>query len=85
MLPKNKAKEQILSFIKPFKGQTGIIYCSTRKKTEEWSKYLKEHSFNALPYHAGMTVENRKKKFRSFYPRRRNCNYSNNSIWFRNR
>ncbi|MBT6223751.1 MAG: ATP-dependent DNA helicase RecQ, partial [Rhodobiaceae bacterium] len=56
MLPKNKAKEQILSFIKPFKGQTGIIYCSTRKKTEEWSKYLKEHSFNALPYHAGMTV-----------------------------
>ena len=66
MLPKNKAKEQILSFIKPFKGQTGIIYCSTRKKTEEWSKYLKEHSFNALPYHAGMTVENRKKNLEAF-------------------
>jgi len=66
MLPKNKAKEQILSFIKPFKGQTGIIYCSTRKKTEEWSKYLKEHSFNALPYHAGMKVENRKKNLEAF-------------------
>ena len=66
MLPKNKAKEQILSFIKPFKGQTGIIYCSTRKKTEEWSKYLKEHSFNALPYHAGMTVENRKENLEAF-------------------
>ena len=66
MLPKNKAKEQILSFIKPFKGQTGIIYCSTRKKTEEWSKYLKEHSFKALPYHAGMTVENRKKNLEAF-------------------
>ena len=66
MLPKNKAKEQILSFIKPFKGQTGIIYCSTRKKTEEWSKYLKEHSFKALPYHAGMTAENRKKNLEAF-------------------
>ena len=66
MLPKNKAKEQILSFIKPFKGQTGIIYCSTRKKTEEWSKYLKEHSFKALPYHAGMTVENRKENLEAF-------------------
>ena len=66
MLPKNKAKEQILSFIKPFKGQTGIIYCSTRKKTEEWAKYLKGHSFNALPYHAGMTVENRKENLEAF-------------------
>ena len=66
MLPKNKAKEQILSFIKPFKGQTGIIYCSTRKKTEEWSKYLKENSFKALPYHAGMTVENRKENLETF-------------------
>ena len=66
MLPKNKAKEQILSFIKPFKGQTGIIYCSTRKKTEEWAKYLNDHSFNALPYHAGMSVDNRKKNLEAF-------------------
>ena len=66
MLPKNKAKEQILSFIKPFKGQTGIIYCSTRKKTEEWAKYLNDHSFNTLPYHAGMSVENRKKNLEAF-------------------
>ncbi|MDC6448385.1 DNA helicase RecQ [Alphaproteobacteria bacterium] len=66
MLPKNKAKEQILSFIKPLKGQTGIIYCSTRKKTEEWSKYLKDHSFNALPYHAGMTVNDRKENLEAF-------------------
>ena len=66
MLPKNKAKEQILTFIKAFKGQTGIIYCSTRKKTEEWSEYLKDHSFNALPYHAGMTANNRKKNLEAF-------------------
>ncbi|MDC1054009.1 DNA helicase RecQ [Alphaproteobacteria bacterium] len=66
MLPKNKAKEQILSFIKPFKGQTGIIYFSTRKKTEEWAKYLNDQTFNCLPYHAGMTVEKRKKNLEAF-------------------
>ena len=66
MLPKNNAKKQILSFIEPLRNQTGIIYCSTRKKTEEWSKFLKEKNFNALPYHAGMSVDNRKKNLEAF-------------------
>jgi len=66
MLPKDNAKKQILSFIEPLRNQTGIIYCSTRKKTEEWSKFLKEKNFNALPYHAGMTVDNRKKNLEAF-------------------
>lgn len=66
MLPKNNAKKQILSFIEPLRGQTGIIYCSTRKKTEEWSKLLKEKNFNALPYHAGMNANDRKKNLETF-------------------
>ena len=66
MLPKNNAKKQILSFIEPLKGQTGIIYCSTRKKTEEWAEYLKKNKFNSLPYHAGMTIMDRKKNLESF-------------------
>ena len=66
MLPKNKAKEQILSFIKPFKGETGIIYCSTRKMTEEWSSFLNINSYKALPYHAGLSVEDRKKNLEAF-------------------
>ena len=66
MLSKNNAKKQILSFIEPLRGQAGIIYCSTRKKTEEWSVFLKENKFNALPYHAGMSIDNRKKNLESF-------------------
>jgi len=66
MLAKNNAKKQILSFIEPLKGQTGIIYCSTRKKTEEWAEFLKAKKFNSLPYHAGMSSEDRKKNLKTF-------------------
>ena len=66
MLPKKNAKKQILSFIESLRGQTGIIYCSTRKKTEEWSNFLKDNKFNSLPYHAGMSVNDRKKNLETF-------------------
>ena len=49
MLPKNNAKKQILSFIEPFRGETGIVYCSTRAKTEEWAAFLNSKNFNAIP------------------------------------
>ena len=66
MLPKNNAKKQILTFIQPMKGQTGIVYCSTRKKTEEFSDLLKANGFNSLPYHAGMSRNNRKDNLEAF-------------------
>lgn len=66
MLPKNNAKKQILSFIEPLRGETGIVYCSTRSKTEEWAAFLKSKNFNALPYHAGMNENERKNNLNSF-------------------
>ena len=66
MLAKDNAKKQILSFIEPLRGQSGIIYCSTRKKTEEWAAFLVSNNFNALPYHAGMSIDGRKKNLQSF-------------------
>jgi len=66
MLAKDNAKKQILSFIEPLRGQSGIIYCSTRKKTEEWAEFLVSNNFNALPYHAGMSIDGRKKNLQSF-------------------
>ena len=66
MLAKDNAKKQILSFIQPLKGQSGIIYCSTRKKTEEWAAFLVSNNFNALSYHAGMSIDARKKNLQSF-------------------
>jgi len=66
MLAKDNAKKQILSFIEPLKGQSGIIYCSTRKKTEDWAEFLVSNSFNSLPFHAGMNIDARKKNLQSF-------------------
>lgn len=38
---------------------TGIVYCGTRKATEEQAAYLQEHGRSALPYHAGLSSEQR--------------------------
>ena len=52
--PKVNTKKQLVKFIKTHKGQSGIIYCLSRKKVEEIAEFLKVNDVNALPYHAGM-------------------------------
>jgi ATP-dependent DNA helicase RecQ len=59
MSPKNEAKRQITEFIKPKAGDSGIIYCASRKQTEELSDFLNGKGFRALPYHAGMDAGDR--------------------------
>ncbi len=57
---KNNTKQQILSFIKEkHQNQSGIIYCSSRKKVEELASWLCEKNIKALPYHAGMNSVDR--------------------------
>ena len=48
------AAQQVLDFISEHADQSGIIYCSTRKKVEEMCGFLLEHDIRALPYHGGM-------------------------------
>ena len=48
------AAQQVLDFISDHADQSGIIYCSTRKKVEEMCGFLLEHEIRALPYHGGM-------------------------------
>ena len=40
-------------------GESGIVYCLSRKKTEETAAFLEEHGVRALAYHAGMSKEAR--------------------------
>ncbi|MDB5531924.1 MAG: helicase RecQ, partial [Hyphomicrobiales bacterium] len=47
-------KRQLLAFVKRHAGRSGIVYCLSRKKTEETAAFLAEHKVKALPYHAGM-------------------------------
>jgi ATP-dependent DNA helicase RecQ len=56
----NNNKKQLLEFINEnHKGDSGIIYCLSRKKTEETAIWLKEQGFKAYPYHAGMANQER--------------------------
>ncbi len=47
-------KRQVLSFIGIDAGASGIVYCLSRKKTEETAEFLGQNGIRALPYHAGM-------------------------------
>jgi ATP-dependent DNA helicase RecQ len=58
---KNDEIEQITEFVKSHTGQSGIIYRFTRKAVEETAEYLQLHGINALPYHAGLNAETRRK------------------------
>lgn len=64
---KNEAKFQVLDFIKQnHDGDCGIVYCMSRKKVEDIAKFLKQNKINALPYHAGLSNEVRKKNHDRF-------------------
>ena len=58
--PKNKPAE-LLKLMKERKGQSGIIYCSTRKKVEEVCDTLNSSGISATRYHAGLPSEERVK------------------------
>ncbi len=60
IIEQNSAKKQLLNFIKKKHiDDCGIVYCLSRKKTEEISGFLRNEGFNALPYHAGMPNKDR--------------------------
>lgn len=59
VLQANNRKKQILNLVKGREGQSGIIYCLSRKNTEEFAAHLQSAGFKALPYHAGLSNEER--------------------------
>lgn len=58
--PKNKPRLQILDFARARKGQSGIVYCGTRAKTESLAAALREDGHDALHYHGGMEADARR-------------------------
>ncbi|RFP91036.1 DNA helicase RecQ [Rhodobacteraceae bacterium 63075] len=58
--PKNKPREQILSYAAARRGQCGIVYCATRAKTEGLAAALREAGHNACHYHGAMDPEERR-------------------------
>ncbi|MFA7274065.1 MAG: DNA helicase RecQ [Crocinitomicaceae bacterium] len=60
-LPKAKKMGEIVAYIKIRKEETGIIYCLSRKETEDMAFALIKQGINASYYHAGMKPEERAK------------------------
>ncbi|MEG1904435.1 MAG: DNA helicase RecQ [Bacteroidales bacterium] len=65
--PKTKnVDKDIIRFIKSQEGKSGIIYCLSRKKVEEFAEILRANGVNALAYHAGMDSSVRSQNQDSF-------------------
>ncbi len=59
-MPKDNPRRQIMDFVHPRKGQSGIIYCGTRAKTETLAQALEEAGHSACSYHGGMAADRRR-------------------------
>lgn len=57
--PKKGVFDQLLALLEKHKDESVIIYCSSRKTTEELAHDLRKEKFKALPYHAGLTQQER--------------------------
>ncbi|MDA8724002.1 DNA helicase RecQ [Alphaproteobacteria bacterium] len=59
VLPKQNLKSNILQFLSGKKNESGIVYCLSRKDTDQLSSFLNSKGFNSISYHAGKTPEYR--------------------------
>ncbi|MCM5556112.1 DNA helicase RecQ [Pleomorphomonas sp. JP5] len=51
---KDNPRAQLKRFLKEHDGESGIVYCLSKRKTEETAAWLCEQGYTALPYHGGM-------------------------------
>jgi ATP-dependent DNA helicase RecQ len=58
--PKDNPRRQIIGYAAARRGQSGIVYCASRAKTEALAVALGEAGHTALAYHAGMEASNRR-------------------------
>ncbi|MDM8164884.1 DNA helicase RecQ [Roseovarius sp.] len=57
---KDRPRHQVTAFVAARKGQSGIVYCGTRAKTETLAKALRDDGHNACHYHGGMEADDRR-------------------------
>jgi ATP-dependent DNA helicase RecQ len=52
--PKEHSTRQVFSYVRAHAGESGIVYCASRRKVEELASGLASAGVRALPYHAGL-------------------------------
>ncbi|WP_081760167.1 DNA helicase RecQ [Pseudoxanthomonas suwonensis] len=63
---KDNPRRQLLDFLAGHAGESGIVYCLSRRKVEETAEFLSGHGITAVPYHAGLPAEVRAQNQRRF-------------------
>ena len=62
IVEKDEPKKQLLRFLRDeHDGDAGIVYCQSRKKVEDTAGWLAEEGLTALPYHAGLDADVRRR------------------------
>jgi len=70
IIERQNSKKQLLDFIKEnHQNDSGIVYCLSRKSTEEIAAWLKDEGYSAFAYHGSMTPEMRRKNQEKFLQR----------------
>ena len=64
--PKSRAAKQVVDFIRKRDGESGIVYCQSRKRTEEIAAELRQAGIAAVCYHAGLDAEDRSRHQEAF-------------------
>lgn len=66
VIPKKNSFKQLITFLKERPDESGIIYCLSRKSTEDLAADLKDEGFAAEAYHAGLNNEVKAKNQEAF-------------------
>ena len=59
VVAKNKPLDQVLTLIERYPNESGIIYCATRRQTDELYAILRQKGYSIRPYHAGLSEQER--------------------------
>ncbi|MET4570772.1 DNA helicase RecQ [Rhodanobacter soli] len=63
---RHNAKRQLTEFLQGHPGESGIVYCLSRRKVDDTAEWLAELGVEALPYHAGLDAATRAKNQQRF-------------------
>jgi ATP-dependent DNA helicase RecQ len=66
VLAKDDSRRQLLDFLDDHRGDSGIVYCLSRRKVDATAAMLAERGVRALPYHAGLDAGTRAEHQRRF-------------------
>jgi ATP-dependent DNA helicase RecQ len=70
VLLRDQLKKQLLDVLGRHRGEAGIVYCPSRKDVDALSAWLASEGWTAVPYHAGLTADERSRNQEAFLAER---------------